>query len=240
MRTRSSARSRSAFARRAAAPGERLVAHGRERVDVDRRPGLAPLELLRSHVGRGAEHRAAAGDARGVGRRGDPEVDELRDGVVAQQHVGGLDVPVHHALGVRVVERRAELAGHPSHAPGPQRAVAKRRRERLARHVLHDDEDALVVDGGVEDGDEVRVVQRGAELRLAHEALLDVRRAVGMQPLDRDLPVESLVMAQQDGRHSPGAQVPEHAVAPVQQRSLRRCGHRPVLPAPLSASNGGS
>ena len=220
------------------APGERLVTDRRERVDVDRRPGLAALELLGRHVGGGAQHRAAAGDARAVGRRRDAEVDELRDRVVAQQHVGRLDVAVDHPVGVRVVERSAELARHARHPPRAQRAVAQRGRERLTGHVLHDDQHALVVDRGVVDRHEVRVVQRRAELRLAHEALLDVSRAVGMQPLDRHLAVETFVLAQQHGRHSPGAQMPEHAVAPVQQRSVRRCRHSAGGTRTSPATNG--
>jgi hypothetical protein len=38
------------------------------------------------------------------------------------------------------------------------------------------------------------VVQRGAELGLAVEALLDVQRAVGVQALHRDLAREALVL----------------------------------------------
>ena len=220
-----------------AAPGERLVTDGGERVDVDRGTGLAPLELLGRHVGGGAEDGAAARDAGRVGRRGDAEVDELRDRIVAQQDIRRLDVAVHDALGMRVVERGAQLTCHARHPPGPQRPMAERRCERLARHVLHDDENALIVDRGVVDRDEVRMVQRGSELRLANEALLGVGRAVGMQSLDRDLTVEALVPAQQHGRHSPGAQMPEHAVAPGQKRALRRNRHPagvPALPAGLT------
>jgi hypothetical protein len=37
-----------------------------------------------------------------------------------------------------------------------------------------------------------------------------------MQPLDRDLAAEALVLAQEDGRHAAGAQVTDHPVAAIE------------------------
>ena len=61
------------------------------------------------------------------------------------------------------------------------------------------------------------MVERSTELRLAREALFDVDRAVGVQPLDRDLAAEPLVLAQEHGRHAARAEVPDYPVAAVQK-----------------------
>ena len=146
-----------------------------------------------------------------------PEVGELRDAVLADQHVAGLHVAVDDALGVRMVERVAEVAHHGRDLLGPQRPAAKHPRQRLALHVLHDDQHALVVGGGVEHRDEVRVVERRSELRLAGEALLHVDRAVGMQALDGHLPSESLVLTEEDRCHAARAEVSQYPVAAIKK-----------------------
>jgi hypothetical protein len=177
--------------------------------------GATPVELLRGHVGRGAEHRAAPRDPGAVRRRGDPEVGELRDAVLPDQHVAGLHVAVHHALGMRVVERVAQLGDHPRDLLGPQRTAPQEPRERLPVHVLHDDQDALVVGRGVEHRDQVRMVQRRPELRLAVEALCDVLRAIGVQALHGHLAAEPLVLAQENGGHASRAEMPDYPIPVV-------------------------
>ncbi len=198
-------------------PAERLERDRGQRVDVRRRPRLATVELLRRHVRRGAEHRAAARDPRAVRGGRNAEVGELRHAVLADQDVSGLDVAMHHSLRVRVVERLAEVEHHPPDLLRPHRAAPEHTRQRLAVHVLHDDQHALVVGGGVEHRDEVRVVQRCAELRLAGEALLDVGRAVGVQALDGNLAAETLVLAEEDGGHAAGAEVPDYPITAVKK-----------------------
>jgi hypothetical protein len=69
------------------------------------------------------------------------------------------------------------------------------------------------------------VVQRCAQLRLAHEALLDLARAVRVQPLDGDATVEPLVVAEQHGGHAAGPEPAQHPVAPSKKRSLRQSRH---------------
>ena len=61
------------------------------------------------------------------------------------------------------------------------------------------------------------MVQRGAELRLAVEALFDVDRAVGVQALDGDLAAEALVLAQEDRGHAAGAEMPDYPIAAVEK-----------------------
>ena len=89
-------------------PGQHLVAHRTQGVDVAPGVDLALAHrLLGRHVGRRAErhpglrHPAAAGL---VHREGDAEVGHQRRPVL-QQDVLRLDVAVHHAVAVGVVER---------------------------------------------------------------------------------------------------------------------------------------
>jgi hypothetical protein len=182
--------------------GERLEADGGERVHVCRRARLAAVELLGRHVDGGAHQDAGASDPGQVRRGRDPEVRELRGAVLAEQHVRGLHVTVHHPVGVSVVEGVAELGRHRRHPLGLERTAPQRLRERLALHVLHDDQDALGVRRRVVDRHEVRMVQRRPEPRLAGEALLHFARARGVQPLDRHPAAQPLVVAEQDRRHA--------------------------------------
>ncbi len=67
-------------------------------------------------------------------------------------------------------------------------ARARRRREGVALHVLHDDVVALLARADLEDGDDVRVVDPRGEARLLEEHLdeLGLAREVGVKALDRD------------------------------------------------------
>src|SRR5829696_3010888 len=116
-----------------------------------------------------------------------------------------------------MVERVTEVAHHRRNLLGPERPAAQHLRQRLALHVLHDDQHALFVRSCVEYGDEVRVVQRRSELRLTVEAQLYVDRAVGMQALYRHPPAETLVLAQEDGRHPARAEVPQYPIAAIKE-----------------------
>src|SRR3954470_9551580 len=94
--------------------GEHLVQHAPEAVDiaaaVDARIGHA---LLRTHVGRGAERYAGAGQlllAECAGGTRDPEVGDQCLAIL-EEDVLGLDVAVNDAVPVRVVERAGDLAG---------------------------------------------------------------------------------------------------------------------------------
>jgi hypothetical protein len=92
--------------------GEQLPGDDAERVQVHAVVGGGVGErLLGRHVGRRAERDADGGEPLARGDRGR---DRLRDaevgdhgGAARQQHVLGLDVAVHHAVGVRVRQRAA-------------------------------------------------------------------------------------------------------------------------------------
>ena len=85
--------------------------HERERVQVGATVELHALRLLGRRVARGAEHRARRlGPARLGERARETEVGDAHDAVLVEQQVRGLDVAVQHAAGVRVLERRRDVA----------------------------------------------------------------------------------------------------------------------------------
>jgi hypothetical protein len=195
---------------------ERLEADCSERVHIDGRSRAAAVQLFRRHVCRGSEHSSAARDLGAIRSSRNTEVRELREAVLAYEDVAGLHIPVDDTLRVRVIERITEVADHRRDLLRPERAAAQHPRQRLALHVLHDDQDALVIGGGVEHRHEVRVVQGSTELRLTVEAQFDVDRTVGMQALDGHLPPEALVLTEKDRCHAARAEVPQYPIAAIQ------------------------
>ena len=118
-----------------------LVGDDAERVDVGPRAGLVAAGLLGRQVGGGAEHRADLGDARLVGGAGDPEVGQLDHVGVGDEQVAGLDVTVHDAVAVRVLEAPAGLGDDVQGLLDVEvAAVAQQLGAGVAGDVLHDDE----------------------------------------------------------------------------------------------------
>ena len=116
-----------------------------------------------------------------------------------------------------MVERLAQL-GAPS-APlvgvsGPRRSTRESGSPSTYSMTIRTPSSSVAVSNT---GDEVRVVQRCAELRLAGEALLDVDGAVGVQALDGHLAAEALVLAEEDRGHAAGPQMPDYPIAAVKK-----------------------
>src|SRR5262245_33631158 len=88
-----------------------LVEQCPERVEVTPRVGRAAERLLRSHVEGGAKHHPGHREPRAIERGGEPEVAELRNTPRCEPHVPRLDVAVHDAVAMCVLERLAHLLG---------------------------------------------------------------------------------------------------------------------------------
>ena len=201
-----------------------------------RGPGLLAAGLLGREVGGRAEHRADLGDARLVGGPRDAEVGELDHVAVGDEQVAGLDVAVHDAVAVGVVEAAAGLGDDLDGLLDVEvAAVAQQLGARVAGDVLHHDEVLVValVEAEVEHLDDVGVHEPGRRERLAPEARHE-RRVVGEvlgEQLERDVALEPLVEREVDGRHAADA---EPALDPVAPCDRRRRVHCPLpLPPPL-------
>ncbi len=169
--------------------------------DVERRPGedLAPGE------------RAVGG-----ARLGETEVRHL-DAVLAlvEEEVRGLHVPMDEALRLRGREATRGLLHVADGAPPGERALAlEELAEVAALDELHDEVRSALLLAREEDRDDVLVRDPGRRARLAHEA---PRRALvlpeeGREHLDRDGPVERVVVALVDDAHAALAEAAEDAV----------------------------
>ena len=124
--------------------GQETVKRGTEAVDI--RPRAEPVEfpgsLLRAHVGRRAQRTARQRLGRPAGRRGHERplvarrvglgppqrlgqapVDDQRLAVLADDHVGRLQVAVQDAAAVRVLDGVADVQEPPQQFPQLQRAT---------------------------------------------------------------------------------------------------------------------
>ena len=123
-------------------PGaERLAARGGEgehrtqAEHVAERPHLLPLGLLGGHEAGRADHEAGPRQRSCLRGLGDPEVDHPRP-VQGQQHVGRLEVTVHHARRMDRGQALGQIHGQRQQGPGVQRSAAPDRLgQRRAGHV---------------------------------------------------------------------------------------------------------
>ena len=111
-----------------------------------------------------------------VERPGDPEVRHQR-AVLVQQDVLGLDVAVHHALPVGIGQRRAAWRAISSASAGQPLLAVEPCPERLALDVRHRVPEASGGFAGVEQRQDVGMLQARGEPDLPQEALR--RRAAG-------------------------------------------------------------
>ena len=203
-------------------PGEAFEQHAPERVHVGPRVRGAALELLGRRVVERADELPRPGDAR-VARRAlrEPEVREvdvlpgLRAPLPREQHVARLDVAVHEPLLVRGVEGRRDLPHDGDGPRGLERSALVQQRAQIGPlHVAHRDEQVAAGGAGLVDRDHVRVVERRGEPGLADEPLPEafVLGELGREHLERDLPLEPVVLGEVDDAHAAAA---ERALDPV-------------------------
>jgi hypothetical protein len=196
--------------------GEQLVQEDAEREHVAPRVHRGAACLLRRHVRHGpeqdtwrrGEHRALAAP---VGRHalGQAEVDDLDAALPREQHVGGLEIPVDDAVGMRVGEGIADLHGQPEGTLEGNGAPIDQRGQRRARHEFHGDEvDVRVVADVVDDGN-AGVLERGRRTGLAPEAVPGVRigRQGVVEHLERHGPIQAGVRGTVDHTHASPAEL---------------------------------
>ena len=131
------------------------------------------------------------------------EVEDFDLAVGGDNHVRGLEVAVHDAPRVRGGETVAQLDGDMEDAIERQRPAQETRRERLPRHIFHDDvRDAIGLEHVV-DACDVRVVERGGRGAFLHQApeLFFRTDALDRQPLECDGPAKPRVLCEKDFAH---------------------------------------
>ena len=173
------------------------------------------------------------GARRRQARRGarDAEVGDARGAVDADQDVLRRDVAVDEVEQLVVVVpelvrgvQAGERVEHDADDDGHRNALAARRgarqeaRQRVALDVLHHEVVAAVAGADLEDGDDVRMVDRRREARLVEEHLdeLLLAREVRVQALDGDEALEAADAedaAQENGGHAAGRELGDELVA---------------------------
>ena len=97
--------------------------------------------------------------------------------------------------------------------------------QRGALHELHDEEGHSVVLTKRVDLQHVRMAHARHRARLVAEALAHVvANQVRLNELDRDVPVETLVVGKQDDAHPAAAKLPENSIPASDQGPRRRTG----------------
>ena len=146
--------------------GEQVEGGGGQRVLIGAAVDQLALELFRGRVGHRADGHVSAGEIAGLADpSGHPEIDQHHPVVArtAQQDIGRLDIPVQHPAAMGVIERIGHR-GHDADHVGGRDSVGVPALEHPAGvdavDQLHRDPQSGVTVAAVEDGDDIRVVQR--------------------------------------------------------------------------------
>ena len=150
---------------------------------------------------------------------GDPEVGDERD-PVGEQDVLGLDVAVDQAVVVRMAQRARHLPGKPQRLVQRQLTLAcEAGTQRFPLDVGHHIEEVVAGRAGVEERNDVRMIQPGRDLDLAQESILaDGRHQRRFHQLDGDEPIVFDVLGEVDSRHPAAADFADHAIAAKHRR----------------------
>ena len=205
-------------------PGQHLVEHDADRVEVGGLVDRRAARLLGREVLRGADDRADLGHLARA-RAGDAEIGHLQPALRADEHVVRLDVAVDDPVLVRETDRRQDLPrvvdrDLDRRRPAPHDQLL----QGAAVEVLHRDVVGALGLAAVVDRDDVRVAQAGRVLGLAAEALDErvVGRVAVVEDLDRDAAAELLVLGEVDVRHPTRAELALDAVAAVEDGADQR------------------
>ncbi len=129
------------------------------------------LNLLRRHVIQGADRRPCLSEFV-IGRRaGDAEIHQLHHALRRQHHVGRLDIAVHHAACVRVIERRQHLHDVVHRLGGGQRSILEFLIQGDAFDELHQHEELIFHSHRRVQRGDVRMLQAGLHFDLAQKTV---------------------------------------------------------------------
>ena len=132
---------------------------------------VRPSACSRRHVFGSTQHRSCPSQGGGPSHQsGQTEVSQDRPCMLVDQDISGLDVAMHHAASVSVIQS-AGKGCKDFQSLGNRKASVEAVLESSARQVLHDDVREALVFAEVVDPQDVRVVQSGHRLRFISETL---------------------------------------------------------------------
>nr|WP_162233211.1 hypothetical protein [Protofrankia coriariae] len=167
--------------------GEQPVQDQPEGIQIRTRAERGEVALFRRHP----ERRPGPTESGGVFQQlRDPEIDNLEGAVVREQQVRRFDVTVQHVLAVHIRQRVRGRQPDPAHRLRRKRTVDLV--QGLAGNKLHEQQEEAVDVKGVENVDQVRMVELCQDLRFIAGAPMPVR-ALQRHRLDRDEAVQSAV-----------------------------------------------
>jgi hypothetical protein len=140
-----------------------------------------------------------------------------------------LDVPVHYALAVRVVERARHLLRDGQRLLNAElRLTVQLVAQRLAAHERHHVIEKSVGRAGIDEREDVRMVEPGADADLLQKSLgAEHRGELGTQDLERHHAVVLHVPGEIDRGHPTGAELAFDRVAAGESRGeTGSVGHR--------------
>jgi hypothetical protein len=135
-------------------------------------------------------------------------IGSIRAGADVEKDVRGLHVAMHETTRMRRVEGARDLCENADRARRFEATFLQAAFEIAPLHVAHRDEEAAFGRSRLVDRNDVRVVDRCSELRLAQEAVAE-RRVVGepgCQHLERNPSLETQVLGEVDDAHASPAQ----------------------------------
>ncbi len=200
---------------------EAFVEDAGQRIHVGARIDLSAPDLFGRHVVERPDDlvggRQAADRARPLCQAEVGEIAMLATAGPGDEHVAGLDVAMDQPLLVGCVECARRLFRECDHALRVERALlGDEPCEVRAFHVAHREEEHSFGLARLEDRDDVRVVERGGDPRLAQEALPEalVVRELGRENLERNGAAEVDVPGAIDGTHAAAAEQDVDFVTP--------------------------
>ena len=131
---------------------------------------------------------------------------------------------MHDAGAVRLVESPGDFRAVAKSLFQRQRAFDEALSQRFAFAILHDEEISITLPADIEEGADVRMVERGDRLRLALETLplIRGRRGSGLKDLERHGAVQAGIARLVDFPHSPGAELFNNRIV---RNGLTKIGH---------------
>ena len=154
----------------------------------------------------------------------DSEVGDLHATVLIDKQILRLDVAMHDAVLMRVLQRLADRRHDRQGLLRRKPAELHRLAQIHSVHEFHDQEIQPVAFSKLMHGDNIRMVQRGERLRLLHESLLERRvgDALRGEELQRDETIESFLPRLVNHAHSAAAEALENFKLRKVRRQFRR------------------